>query len=213
MTLPRLPPRPGILPFAVAITVLNLLGHFWLGFEQAWVTPLVALAAAYGSELLIEVLVQGWAGARFRGGPRRLLAFLLPAHISALAVGMLLYTGERYTVVAFASALAIFSKLLLRVPVPGGAARQTVHFMNPSNFGIAVTLLLFSDWVGVAQPYQFTENLSGAADWILPLVIVGSGSVLNWRATRRLPLVLAWLGGFAGQAAVRAWLTGHSIWP
>jgi hypothetical protein len=40
--------------FAFAITVLNLLGHGFLGFEQSWAQPLAALATAYAAELLIE---------------------------------------------------------------------------------------------------------------------------------------------------------------
>ncbi len=204
-------PKPGILPFAIAITVLNLLGHTWLGFEQAWLTPFVALGAAYLSEIGTELAINGWLKARFRGGARHLVIFLLPAHITGLAVSMLLYTNERFVVVAFAASLAIFSKVLLRVPVPGARAGTTTHFMNPSNLGIAATLLLFSDWVGVAQPYQFTENVSGALDWVIPGVIVCSGSFLNWRATHRITLVLAWLLGFAGQAAVRAWVSPQDL--
>lgn len=204
-------PRPGILPFAIAITVLNVLGHTWLGFEQAWLTPIVALVAAYLSEIATELAIKGWAGARCRGGPRHLAVFLLPAHITGLAVGMLLYTNERFVVVAFAASLAIFSKVLLRVPVPGAAPGVTSHYMNPSNLGIAATLLLFSDWVGVAQPYQFTENVSGALDWVIPRLIVCSGSLLNWRATQRLTLVLAWLAGFVGQALVRSWLAPQEL--
>ncbi len=204
-TLPRppLPQRPGVLPFAIAISVLNLLGHTWLGFEQAWLTPLVSLAAAYACELGVELAINGWSQARFRGGVLRLVTFLLPAHITGLAVGMLLYTNERFLVVAFASAVAIMSKVLLRVAQPGPGP-ATVHFMNPSNLGIVVTLLLFHGWVGIAQPYQFTENVSGALDWLLPLIIVCSGSFLNWRATHRLPLILAWLGGFVAQALLRS---------
>ena len=34
------------------------------------------------------------------------------------------------------------------------------HFLNPSNFGIASRCSLFP-WVGIAPPYQFTENLHG----------------------------------------------------
>ena len=204
--------RPGLLPFAIAITVLNLLGHLWLGFEQAWLTPFVAVGAAYGSEIATEWAINGWAKARFRGGARQLAVFLLPAHITGLAVGMLLYTNERFVVVAFAASLAVFSKVLLRVPVPGAPAGVTTHFMNPSNLGIAVTLLLFSDWVGVAQPYQFTENVSGALDWVLPLLICCSGSLLNWRATKRITLVLAWLLGFAGQALVRSLASPQDVW-
>lgn len=204
--------KPGVLPFAIAISVLNLLGHLWLGFEQAWLVPLLAIATAYTCELGTELAISGWAKARFRGGMVHLLAFLLPAHITGLAVAMLLYTNQRYTVVAFAVAVAIFSKVLLRVPAPGRAAGATVHFMNPSNFGIAFTLLLFNDWVGVAQPYQFTENVTGALDWVLPLLIVCSGSFLNWRATKRIVLVLAWLAGFLLQGCLRSWLSPQDIW-
>ena len=204
-------PKPGILPFAIAITVLNVLGHTWLGFEQAWLTPIVAVGAAYLSEIGTELAINGWSKARFRGGALHLVVFLLPAHITGLAVGMLLYTNERFVVVAFAASLAIFSTVLLRVPVPGASEGVTTHFMNPSNLGIAATLLLFSDWVGVAQPYQFTENVSGALDWVIPLIIVCSGSLLNWRATKRITLVLAWLAGFAGQAVVRSLVSPQDV--
>lgn len=201
---PRFVARPGIVPFAIAISVLNLLGHTVLGFEQAWLHPIVSLATGYFCELLVELLLRGWQAARFRGGPRNLVLFLLPAHITSLAVAMLLYANERFLVVAFATALAIFSKTFFRVAVPSHPG-STVHFMNPSNLGIAVTLLLFSGWVGVAQPYQFTEGLYGIGDWLLPLLICCSGSMLNWRATKRLPLIAAWLLGFAAQATLR-WL-------
>jgi enediyne biosynthesis protein E5 len=206
----RVAAKPGILPFAIAITILNLLGHLWLGFEQAWLTPLVSLAAAYASELAVELLLNGWRLARFRGSLRNLIVFLLPAHITGLAVSMLLYSGEQFVVVAFASSLAIFSKVLLRVRVHG-TKPASVHFMNPSNFGITVTLVIYHEWVSVAQPYQFTENVSGSLDWLLPAIVVCSGSLLNWRATRRIPLVLAWLAGFIAQAICRALVSPQDI--
>ena len=56
--------------FAVAITLLNVLGHFVLGFEQSWAQPLVALATAYSVELILEG-VGAWAEQRspqFLGG-------------------------------------------------------------------------------------------------------------------------------------------------
>lgn len=210
--------KPGVFPFAIAITVLNILGHTWLGFEQPWFTPFVAVFTAYACEISIEVAIQGWRKARFRGSFANLLHFLLPAHISGLAVGMLLYTNENLIVVAFAASVAIYSKVLLRAPIPGAQPGATTHFLNPSNLGIVVTLLVFRDWVGVAQPYQFTENIYGDGwygmlDWVLPGIIVCSGSFLNWRATKRMPLVLAWLGGFVMQAAVRSYLSAQSILP
>jgi hypothetical protein len=120
---------------------------------------------------------------------------------------MLLYPNERLAVVAFAAAAAIASKAVLRAPVATGGS---IHFLNPSNFGISLCLLLFP-WVGIAQPYQFTENLHGVGDWILPGVIVASGTFLNTRFTGRLPLIGAWLITFAMQAAVRSAVFGTPL--
>jgi hypothetical protein len=195
----------GLRRFAFAITLLNMLGHTVLGFEQSWAQPLVSLAAAYGTELLLECL-DAWStgrAPRFLGGPKLLVNFLLSAHITGLACAMLLYANARLWPVAFAAAAAIASKALFRVRL-GGRER---HVLNPSNFGITATLLLFH-WVGIAPPYMFTENLNGPADWILPGVIVLSGSFLNARFTGRLPLVAAWLAMFVTQALVRSALFG-----
>jgi enediyne biosynthesis protein E5 len=37
-------------------------------------------------------------------------------------------------------------------------------------------------------------------------VIICTGSFLNWRFTRRLPLIAAWLSYFVAQALLRHWL-------
>lgn len=191
----------GLRRFAVAITTLNIFGHTVLGFEQSLAYPLVALAVAYGMELLLE-----WVGARleqrpprFVGGARVLVDFLLSAHISGLAVAMLLYANERLMPVAMAAACAVGSKAIFRVRVNGNSQ----HFLNPSNLGISVTLLAFS-WVGGAPAYQFTANVSGVWDWSLPALIIVLGTFLNARYTKRLPLIAAWLGGFVLQAVLRS---------
>src|SRR5262245_8551014 len=125
--------------FAIAITVLNMLGHTVLGFEQAWLHPVVALGAAYGTELLLECVGCLFLRRtpRFVGSFSRLVIFLLPAHISGLAVSMLLYPNKNFLVIAFAAVVAIGSKALFRAPVGEG---RSCHFLNPSNFGITVTL-------------------------------------------------------------------------
>jgi hypothetical protein len=198
----------GLRRFAIAISILNILGHTVLGFEQAWATPLVALASAYFTELLLEWLDAraSGRGVKFGGGPARLVDFLLSAHITGLAVGMLLYAGEQLWPIAFAASAAIVSKAFLRVRKGTG----TTHFLNPSNFGISLTLLLFP-WIGIAQPYQFTEHLPAAGDIILPAVIVCSGTFLNARFTGRLPLIATWLLCFVAQASLRHWLLGARI--
>jgi Na+-translocating ferredoxin:NAD+ oxidoreductase RnfD subunit len=186
----------GLRRFAVAITLLNILGHTVFGFEQSWAQPLVGVGTAYGMEILLALVGRH----RINGN---IIDFLLPAHITGLAVSMLLYANDRLWPIAFASAVAIGSKAIFRI---GGGAR-TRHFFNPSNFGITVALLAFP-WVGIAPPYQFTENLPGAASWILPAVLVCAGTFLNARFTHKIPLIATWLSCFALQALIRSWLFG-----
>ena len=204
----------GLSRFAFAITVLNIIGHLFLGFEQSWATPFVALAAGYGTDLIGETVDARANGRRprYAGSFVDLVRFLLPAHISALAVGMLLYAADNLAAVAFAVSVAMASKYVLRVAV--GADQRgrpmTRHFLNPSNFGITVTLILFPT-VGIAPPYQFAENTYGFIDWLLPLIVIGTGSLLNLKATGRFPLILAWVGALAAQAAIRAAIDGTPL--
>lgn len=204
----------GLSRFAFAITVLNIVGHLFLGFEQSWITPFVALAAAYGTELLGESIdaAANRRAPRYRGSAVDCIKFLLSAHITGLAVGMLLFASEQLWAVAFAASLAIASKYLFRIVIgssPDGRA-QYRHFLNPSNFGIAATLVLFPT-VGIAPPYQFTENTWGFVDWLLPLVVICSGSYLNIKATGRVPLILAWVTAFAAQATLRSMIHDTSL--
>jgi hypothetical protein len=187
--------------FATAISILTVAGHAVLGFEQAYAHVLAALATAYSVELALEVIDARAChrAVAFRGGALRVVDFLLPAHITALACAMLLYPNDRLGPIVFAAAFGVASKSVFRGRIGGGRR----HFMNPSNAGIAATLVLFP-WVGVAMPYQFTENLHGAPDWILPLLFVCVGSFLNARFTRRIPLIAGWLSGFVIQALIRS---------
>lgn len=197
--------------FAIAITILNIAGHAFLGFEQSLAQVFASLATAYGAELLLEVIDArvNERRPRFLGGPTVLIDFLLPSHITGLAVAMLLYANEQILPIVFAATVGIASKAIFRVE----AGRGNRHFFNPSNFGIAATLIIFP-WVGIAPPYQFTENLGGIAQLILPAIFIFTGTVLNTRFTRRLPLIAAWLSGFALQALVRgvlfetSWISG-----
>jgi Na+-translocating ferredoxin:NAD+ oxidoreductase RnfD subunit len=51
---------------------------------------------------------------------------------------------------------------------------------------------------------MFTEDLYGWADWILPAIIIASGTFLNAKLTRRIPLIAAFLGVFVLQAFLRS---------
>ena len=197
--------------FGAAITVLTLVGHVWLGFEQSYAYVAVALATAYGLELILETL-DAWSQDRTPAYRNVTLAglvdFLLPAHITALACAMLLYSNERLWPIAFAVAVAMGSKSMLQVTVRG----RSKHFLNPSNTGIVATLLVFP-WVSIAPPYQFTENLAGGWDWALPLLFVCVGTFLNARFTMKIPLIAGWLGGFVLQAVVRSTVFDSPLLP
>jgi hypothetical protein len=84
------------------------------------------------------------------------------------------------------------------------------HFMNPSNFGIVMILVLFP-WASIAPPYHFTEHISGWVDWLIPLIIVVGGTMINGKLTGRMWLIGAWLITFALQAIVRGILFDTSI--
>ncbi len=188
--------------FALLITLLTVAGHAYLGFEQSIAQPLVAVATAYGMQLLLE-LVDAWSRGRrprFAGGLLALVDFLLSPHITALSVSMLLFYNDSLWLVAFAVGAAVGSKWVFRVPVGSG----TRHVFNPSNFGITATLLAFPQQVGLAPPWQFTAELGHVGHWLLPLFFLVAGTLINGLYTKRLPLIVAFVVGFIGQALLRS---------
>ena len=191
--------------FAITITVLNLLGHTILGFENSWAQMFVALLMAYFTEIVLEI-VDGAANKktpRFTGDVMNFIDFLLPAHISGMAVSMLLYCGDLLLPFAFASAVAIASKALLTVKVNNSDR----HFLNPSNTGIAVTVLLFPVLAPI-MPWQFTESLSSNWSSAFAVIVIVLGTYMNWYYAKRMPLVLGWVLAFAIQGVLRCLING-----
>lgn len=195
--------------FALSISIFTVAGAAVLGFEDSWAQPLVALAVAYPLELLLEA-IEAKAhrrAPRYAGGATSFVNFLLPSHIAALSIALLLYPGERLMPIVLAVAVAIGSKYVLRVRVNG----KNRHFMNPSNLGIVVVLLLFP-WVGLAPPYHFTENITGFWDWAIPAVILVAGTMLNMTLTGKAPLIMGFALGMLVQALVRVVAFGGPLW-
>jgi enediyne biosynthesis protein E5 len=196
--------------FAISISAFNAFGFALLGFEQPYLWPLFAVLIAYATEIGFE-LIHAWAfqhKARFLGnGARGMYEFLLPSHITALAVNMLLYANNQFWPVAFGVVIAVSQKHFLQAPING----RIRHFMNPSNFGIAMVLLLFSGWVSISPPYMFTEWASSYFRLMVPIIILTSGTVINAMLTRRVPLIVGWLGAFMIQGFVRHWLWGVQL--
>ncbi len=190
--------------FCTLLVIWTVLGQTVLGFEQSNLQPIVACLTGVALSMTLEWLDAGRTGRkpRWSGSGMAMLNFLPACIIPALACSMLTYSNERLAPLMFAVAVAISSKYLLRAPIGNG---QMQHFFNPSNIGITTTLLLMPS-VGLAPPYQFTENLTGAWYWILPLIVLATGVFVHAKFTGRLPLVLAWFAGFAIQGLVRSYL-------
>jgi enediyne biosynthesis protein E5 len=196
--------------FALSMTVFNILGYTILGFEQPWTWPIFALLVGYATEIGIE-LVSAWSARRpaaFSGhGWWGMYTFLLPTHITALAVNLLLYANDRFWPVAFGVVLAVGQKAVLRAPIDG----KMRHFMNPSNFGITMALLAFT-WVNMAPPYHFTENVPDVFRLMIPSIIITAGTVLNGVLTKKIPLIVGWVGGFVIQALIRHYVWDVALW-
>jgi hypothetical protein len=196
--------------FAISMSVFNILGYTVLGFEQPWTWPLFALAVGYATELIVETIA-AWSQRRTPGflgnGRWGLYTFLLPAHITALAANMLLYANSTFWPIAFAVVVAVGQKAVLQAPIKG----RMRHFMNPSNFGITITLLTFS-WVNVAPPYHFTENVPDVIRILVPFIILSAGTVLNAALTKKVGLIMGWFGAFVIQALVRHFVWDVALW-
>jgi hypothetical protein len=192
--------------FAMSITVFNIFGYTVLGWEQPWLWPIFAVLTAYATEAVFEVL-SAWVEHRKPGflgeGPKAGMTFFLPAHITGLAANMLLYANNQWWPVMFCVVVAVAQKHVLRAPIKG----RMRHFMNPSNLGITVSLLVLGNWVSISPPYQFTEWANSYFRLMIPMIILTAGTVLNALLTKKTPLIVGWMGAFAIQAFLR-----HLIW-
>jgi enediyne biosynthesis protein E5 len=195
--------------FTTLLTTWTILGDTVLGFEQSYAQPIVGVLTACAVAFLLEWLDarMNRRSPRFTGSWANLANFLPPCIIPGLACAMLIYANERLMPIIFAAGLSVASKVIFRAPIGNG---QTQHIFNPSNLGITVTLLLLPA-AGLAPPYQFTENITGLWHWAIPAVILITGTIIHGRFTGRLPLVLAWFGGFAAQAVVRSYIFGSPL--
>jgi hypothetical protein len=197
--------------FAISISVFTVLGYTLLGFEQPWLWPIIAVFTGYTVEVTFEI-VSAWAHRRpprFAGnGVRGAYEFLLPSHITSLAVNMLLYANNQIWPVIFGVIVGVSGKHVLQAPVAG----RMRHFMNPSNLGITTSLVVFGSWISIAPPYEFTEYANTFWRIMIPVVIATAGTVINSVLTGKVMLIMGWMGGFAIQAFVRHWIWDVSLY-
>ncbi|GII92557.1 enediyne biosynthesis protein UnbU [Sinosporangium siamense] len=185
---------------AASLTVVTVLGHTVLGFEQAYAAPVAAVAAALIAELVLESV----DARAHRRHPRYLMPFgravdfFLPSYCVGLLCAMLLYGTASLTPTVLAAVVAVGSAYVVRP-----------RCLNPVALGVVAVLVLCPQ-ADLAPPYQFTAWVSGVFDVIVPLGLLGLGVAPHVRLTGRMPLILAWAGGFAAQAVVRGLFTDVS---
>lgn len=152
-------------------------GILLLGFDLRPEIALVTIASC-----LIFQLVFAFAFGATRD-PRSVLA-------SSLSLCLLMRTGEIPWAVA-AAFLVVAGKFLIRV--------RGKHVFNPSDFALAVLLVLFPDHVWVSAGQWGSAALSA-------LLLASLGGMVLYRA-RRSDITLAFLGSYAAMVAARSlWL-------
>src|SRR6476660_4064325 len=162
------------------ITFILLVGHLSYGILESYKKTALAIVVAIITELILGRIFFGkWLN-------------LASAYITGISVGILV-RSPAYWPYALCSVVSIMSKYVLRV--------KGRHIWNPSNFGIAMLLLLAPETMAVLS-IQWGNNL-------LPIVVIWTlGSIIIWRA-RRFHISATYVVSFFLFAFLRAWITGH----
>jgi enediyne biosynthesis protein E5 len=161
------------------ITFILLIGHIFFGILESYNKTLLAIGSAIVVELILGRIFFGkWLN-------------LASAYITGISVGILV-RSPAYWPYVLCSVISIMSKYVLRV--------KGRHIWNPSNFGIAVLLLLMPETMAVLS-IQWGNNL-------LPIVVIWTlGSIIIYRA-RRFHISATYVASFFLFALLRSWITG-----
>lgn len=162
------------------ITCILLVGHLSYGILESYKKTALAISVAIITELILGRIFFGkWLN-------------LASAYITGISVGILV-RSPAYWPYALCSAISIMSKYVLRV--------KNRHIWNPSNFGIAVLLLLAPETMAVLSIQWGNNKWPIIVIWIL-------GSIIIWRA-RRFHICVTYVAFFFVFAFLRSAITGH----
>src|SRR5687767_4919012 len=166
----------------VFITFILLVGQLTYGILESYAMTALAIVTAVALELALGRALTGkWP-------------HLASAYISGISVGILTRSPYAWPF-ALCSAISITSKYVLRA---GGR-----HVWNPSNFGIAV-MLLIAPWAYSTLSVQWGNNL-----W--PVFIIWAlGAVITYHVGR-IHVTATYVVSFFAFAALRSLLTGHTF--
>jgi enediyne biosynthesis protein E5 len=166
----------------VFITFILLVGQLTYGILESYAMTALAIVTAVALELALgRLLVGRWP-------------HLASAYISGISVGILTRSPYAWPF-ALCSAISITSKYVLRV--------RDRHLWNPSNFGIAV-MLLIAPWAYSTLTVQWGNNV-----WPM-LVIWALGAVITYHVGR-IHITFTYVVSFFAFAYLRSLLTGHAF--
>ncbi len=166
----------------VFITLILLVGQLTYGILESYAMTALAIVTAVALELVLgRLLVGKWP-------------HLASAYISGISVGILIRSPAVWPY-ALCSAISITSKYVIRV--------RDRHLWNPSNFAIAV-MLLVAPWAYSTLSVQWGNNL-----W--PVFIIWALGLVITYHVRRIHITLVYVASFFAFAALRSLLTGHTF--
>ena len=164
------------------ITTILLVGHISFGVLESFSLTLVAIFTAIAFELALSWIVY------------KKMPILASAYITGISVGILIRSPEWWPF-ALTSAIAITSKYVIRW--------KGQHLWNPSNFGIAVMLL-------IAREYFATLSIQWGNAVYPMLVVWVLGAFITWRV-KRFHITAVYVLSFIALSFVRSLFTGHGF--
>lgn len=175
---PRWRVDPRYLP-PMLISLILVVGNLTLRGLEGWDRTALAIATAIATEAVMGKLMHGK------------VPHLSSAYISGISVGILL-RSPYFWPFALCSAIAIMSKYALRV--------NGRHIWNPSNFAIAMMVILAHDAVATLSIQWGNDARVMVVIWIVGAFIIGR--------LRRFHISLTYVLSFVAYAYLRSLITG-----
>jgi len=174
------------IPFACILTVYAILGSTLLGFNR---TPLQMLLTV-GAGCLLDMVFH-WVFCE------RKLLLPLSAYISTVSLGLLLNYAHNYYLLFLPVFFTIASKYIFTY--------RGRHIFNPSMFGVTCALVLGGGMFSSAPAYQW------GGSWGMVAFMLTAALVLFVFRIGRLPLILSFLGFYAVEVLIRAYVLRYHI--
>lgn len=163
----------------ILISCILLAAQLGFGVLESYPKTLLAILTSIATEIVLSKIVTG----RF--------PHLASAYVSGISIGILVRSPEFWPY-ALCALIAITSKYLIRW--------KGRHLWNPSNFAIAVMLLIAGDTVTTLSIQWDNRVWAMAVVWAL-------GSTIIWNL-KRFHICATYVASFVGFAALRALMSG-----